>query len=74
MVDRAMLQQHRRLAYEHVKLGERHVWRQRELVAELEADGHDTTEAKRLLANFEALLEQHAQERDRLVRKLAALP
>lgn len=49
----------------YVALGEHHLGRQRELVSELERDGHDTTEARRLL---QAL---HAADRDRLRNELA---
>lgn len=43
-------------AERHVSEGTQHVRRQRELVASLDRDGHDTTDARKLLAQFEELL------------------
>jgi hypothetical protein len=47
--------------------GERHIRQQRELVAELEREGHDATAARNLLAIFEDLRKQFLIERDRLM-------
>jgi hypothetical protein len=58
-------------AERHVNLGESHIARQREGVVELERDGHDTTEARRLLANFEELQGMHLADRDRIRYELA---
>ncbi len=69
-MDRAMLRQHLALAREHVDRGEEHVRRQRELVAHLERDGHDTVAAKKLLDQFEKLLAMHKADRDRLAKEL----
>jgi hypothetical protein len=44
-MERAITEQHLAQAERHVAEGEGHVTRQRELVAKLEQDGHDTTEA-----------------------------
>jgi hypothetical protein len=45
---------------------ERHVARQRELVAELHNDGHDTLAARELLERFEDFQELHIAGRNRL--------
>ena len=37
----------------HVAQGERHSARQREIIAELDRDGHDTAQSKALVATFE---------------------
>ena len=71
-MDRQMLLAHLAQANEHVEMGERHVGRQRELVAELDRDGHSTTEAKKLLKQFEQMLAMHKSDRDRIERDLAA--
>lgn len=70
-MDRAMVLAHLAKAKEHIELGEQHVRRQRELVSELERDGHDATNARELLAQFEHLLAMHRADRDRLLRELA---
>jgi hypothetical protein len=58
------------LAEEQVALGAKHVARQREIIAELERDGHDTTRACASLTEFEELQAMHVAERDRLLREL----
>ena len=47
------------MANRHIAAGNRVVTRQRQLITELEADGHDTREALALLARFEDLLALH---------------
>jgi hypothetical protein len=69
-MDQEILQQHLFQAEEHVALGERHIERQHELIAELEREGHDTANAKDLLATFEGLQEMHVADRDRLRQKM----
>ena len=69
-MDRAMLEDHLRLAIEHVAEGEQHVQNLGAVLARLEEGGHDTTEAKRLLAQFEELQAMHGADRDRLLREL----
>jgi hemerythrin len=49
----------------HVAEGEQHVARQREMVAELERDGHDAKAARELLRQFEQTLAMHVADRDR---------
>jgi hypothetical protein len=58
------------LTEEQVALGAKHVARQREIIAELERDGHDTTQALALLAHFEQLQAMHIADRDRLLGEL----
>jgi hypothetical protein len=66
-----MIQDHLAKAEQHVAEGKRHVDKQRELVAKLAADGHDTFEARRLLEQFEELLAIQIKHLDRLREKLA---
>lgn len=68
---RAALERRLAEAEKHILAGERHLTRQREIVAELERDGHDIGEAQKLLASFEGLQEMHVADRDRLRKKLA---
>ncbi len=72
MEDRVQLREHLALAERHVAEGERVVARQREIVAELERDGHDAAaaQARQLLAQFEELLALHVADRDRLRKEL----
>ena len=53
--------------------GELHIAHQRELVAKLERDGHDTKDARQLLKQFDELQQLHIQDRDRLDRELAEI-
>jgi hypothetical protein len=66
-----MIADHLAQAEQHVAEARVHVKRQREIVAELQRDGHDTREAQRLLDNFIALERSHAADRDRLRDQLA---
>jgi Spy/CpxP family protein refolding chaperone len=65
-----MLERHLRQAERHVAAGQQHVSRQRELVAQLERHGHDTSRAESLLAQFEGLQMMHIAHRDHLARDL----
>jgi hypothetical protein len=69
-IDRQMLERHLQQARRHVAIGRDHVSRQRERVAQLERDGHDATDARRLLEQFEELQGMHIAHRDRLARQL----
>lgn len=71
-MDREMVERHLGQARRHVEEGKRHITGQRELLARLERDGHDTTEAAKLLASFEDLQRMHVTDRDRLERELVA--
>lgn len=68
-MDRAMIAEHLSQAERHVLDGERHVARQRELVAELERDGHDTQQARDFLLQFEDLQRLHVADRGRPVAR-----
>ncbi len=70
MEHRELLEKHLALAEEHIAKGTRFVARQRELVEELERDGHDTRQARHTLAQFEQLQALHIAEWDRLRREL----
>jgi len=58
----------------HVREGEAHVERQREIVAELRARGDRTDLAVALLAEFEDMLRQHRAHLARVETKGAAPP
>jgi hypothetical protein len=71
-MNREHLITHLEQAERHVAQGEEHIVRQIELIARLEAGGHDTTEAKRLLGEFQELMAVHIAGRDRLRDQLAS--
>ena len=54
-MDREMLKRHLALAEEHIATGEKNIARQRDLIAQLERDGHDTASARTFLRQFEQL-------------------
>jgi hypothetical protein len=54
----------------HIAAGERILARQREIVAALEEGGHDTTEARKLLEQFEELQVMHISDGERLKKEL----
>lgn len=66
-----MLEQRLVTAEKHVAEGQRHVYDQRHILAGLERDGQDTTEARRLLANFEDAQKLHLEDRDRIAKELS---
>ncbi|PPQ34243.1 hypothetical protein [Rhodopila globiformis] len=72
-MNREMLRQRLAQAGEHIVLGEHHIVRQQEIVAELERDGHDTAQARRILAIFKETQVVHIAVRDQLRRELDAL-
>ena len=65
-----MVKEHLQQAEHHVAVGERNIARQREIIQELKKDGHDTSEAQKLLEQFKSLQALHVQDRDRLFREL----
>ena len=69
-MDREMLEQHLLHAEALVAQGDRRVTKQRRLVARLERDGQDTSEARTLLAELEESRKLHVADRDRLLRDL----
>jgi hypothetical protein len=65
-MNRAMLKDHLAAAERHVAEAERQVAHQREVLARLERDGHDTAPATPLLEQFEEVLAIRVAYRDRL--------
>jgi hypothetical protein len=67
----SMLERQLSLAEEHVAKGERHVSRQRELIAELEQNGHHelAERARALVGLFEEVQAMHIADRDRLLKQ-----
>jgi hypothetical protein len=72
MVHRTMLESQLAQLDEHVALGERHIARQREIIAELERGRHETKRAKELMATFLETQKMHVAIRDQLRCELAA--
>lgn len=70
-MDRALWTQHLAQAEAHIAQGERHIARQLDLIREMEERGHDVTEARRLLAQFQDTQRIHVADRDRLLKDLA---
>ncbi len=64
------LQAHLRKAEAHVAQGREHVEKQQRLIAQLRNDGHDTTQARKLLDAFEATQKMHVEDRDRVLQEL----
>ena len=54
------------MAERHVRQGEHHVTRQREIVAKLRKHRHSTDLAEKLLMNLQDLLEMHRQHLARI--------
>jgi hypothetical protein len=69
-MDREVLEQHLLHAEARVASEDRRVAKQRRLVARLERDGQDTSEARTLLAELEESRKLHIADRDRLLREL----
>ena len=72
-MDQEMLKRHLAEAEEHIATGDKNIARQRDLIAQLERDGHDTASARTFLHEFEQLQAQHIAERERLLRELSEL-
>ena len=70
---RTFLEEQMREDERHVAQGRQHVWAQSELVAKLQRDGFDPTDAKRLLQQFEELLELHVSHLETLRDQLRNL-
>jgi hypothetical protein len=71
MLDRSTILEHLAEARRHVAKSEQHLAHQREIIAERERDGHDTTGSKQLLAEFEGYHRVRVSECDRLEKELA---
>ena len=71
-MDRAMWQRHLRLAKRQIAEARTIIGRQRQIVGELEQDGHDTIVAQALLILLEVTLQACERDRDRLQADLCA--
>ena len=69
-MERHLVLDHLARAMRHVAEAERHIARQREIVAQLERDGHDTSASRKLLEQFEQFYKLHVEDRDRLEKEL----
>jgi hypothetical protein len=69
-IDRELARRHLELANKHVAEGQKRVEAQLALVVKLGRDGHDTSQAKALLRQFEETLALQIQTRDRIVQEL----
>lgn len=58
-----------RMVDDHIAQGERHVTRQKEIIAFLRSRGHPTKAAEQLLVEFQATLQQHRAHRDLMRRE-----
>jgi hypothetical protein len=65
-MDRNLIMEHLSLAERHVSESTARVERQRELVKQVQQDGHDIDQALKLLSQFEELLAMQIQDRDRM--------
>jgi hypothetical protein len=71
-MDRYAIEQQLQEAKAHLALGEKHVSRQRRIVAALETGGHDASRAKDKLQTFEVTHAISVEDVTRLVQELAA--
>jgi len=71
-VNWAMLEDQLAAAERHLAEAERHIAYQRELLAQLEREGHNTAQATEVLKKFEEVLALRITDRDR-VRKALGL-
>jgi hypothetical protein len=71
-MDLEMILRHQAQAEKHIAEGYQHVARQREIVAELERDGHDSALSRELLTEFEKGLATDIEIRDLITKELAA--
>jgi hypothetical protein len=69
-MDREMLQRHLAQAEQHTEAGRKHIARQREIITELECDGHETTTAWALMDQLEQAQAMHIADRERILREL----
>src|SRR5262245_39293769 len=61
-------------AKRHIERGDSVIASQRQLVAKLSGDGHDTMQAKRLLRSFEESQKIRLDDMDRMLDALNAMP
>lgn len=53
-----------------VALGERHIEREEQMIADLDRAGHDTTQARALLATYRLTQVEHIAHRNRILEML----
>jgi hypothetical protein len=73
MNERAMIEKHLAQAEEHIRTGQGHITRQKEILAELERDGHEGSAQQARERNFRTDAEVPFGDRDRLRAELAAM-
>ena len=73
-MDRDILERQLTKAEEQVAIAAQNVARQRELVAQLERDGHDASQAQKMLEQFLKQQALHIADHDRLIKELIELP
>ncbi|MGJ0391946.1 MAG: hypothetical protein ACR650_04190 [Methylocystis sp.] len=71
-MDRALMERHLAMAERHIALGERIIGKQREIICELERNGHDFFQARAFLSAFEELQALHIAEHDQAMKELGA--
>jgi hypothetical protein len=69
-MDKQLVEQHLKLAKQHVAQGRRHITRQKQIIFELTRGQHDTSQAHQLLSTFQELQLMHVAERNRLQKEL----
>jgi hypothetical protein len=72
-MDREMLKRHLAQGEENIATGDKNIARQRDVIAELERDGHDTASARTFLRELEQLQVVLIAERERLLSELSEL-
>ncbi|MGY4623256.1 hypothetical protein [Bradyrhizobium sp. USDA 4486] len=70
-MDRAILLEHLNQARRHAAMGEHHLARQEQLIAELDRGGHDTMAAMSVLTTLRRTQELHERDIERLLGELA---
>jgi len=71
-LDPNILRRHLALAERHAADGRRHIERQDALIARLDRKGHDTTDARKLLATLRESQENHEADMARLLSELGS--
>ena len=69
-MDRQTILKHLALAERHIAEGQERLFRQQELITELDRDGHDTKGARMVLATMRDTQALHIQGRQRILREL----
>ncbi|UFW46500.1 MULTISPECIES: hypothetical protein [Bradyrhizobium] len=70
-MDRRILEEHLALARRHANMGAQHIARQEGLIAELDRDGHDTAEARKILNTLRETQRLHEQDVERLLLEVS---